>query len=250
MMHLAAFTAALGVNAADTDVSALSDPALTISNGHFVFTIPVELWAAYYLAPSATKARLATPKLRTISRPYIRPVERAANPGARPIIAEYFRMPLHLNPIDETQLLGSNNLGAATEQSYGLIWVGDGNRNIPQGDPYTVRFTSTVSSVANVWTSGALTLDEVLPAGRYSVIGMDFFAATAIAARLVFPLQVWRPGVIGMTAVGNQNSQWFRNGFLGEFGQFESIAQPLIDVLNSASGVVVHEGYLDLIKVR
>lgn len=250
MFHLAAFTAALGVNAADTDVTALSDQAITISNNHFVFTIPVEVWLAYYFAANATRARLATPKLRTISRPWIRPVERAANPGAKPYLTEYFRMPLRLNPIDETQLLGSNNLGAATEQSYGLLWVGDGNRNIPQGDPFTVRFTSTLSTVANTWTSGAIVLDEILPAGRYSVIGMDYFAATGVAARLIFPLQIWRPGVIAMTAVGNQNYQGFRWGFLGEYGQFESIAQPLLEVINTVGAVVVHEGYLDLIKVR
>jgi hypothetical protein len=53
-----------------------------------------------------------------------------------------------------------------------------------------------------------------------------------------------------MTAVGNTNSRYFRWGFLGEYGQFESIAQPVLEVLNTAGGVATHEGYLDLIKVR
>lgn len=249
MFHLCAFENASAGTATDQDTPALSDPAITISNNHFVFTVPVQVWLAYINAAAATRARIATPKLRTISRPYIRPCLRLANPGANPILTEYFRMPLKLNPIDETQILITNNAGAA-EQEAALLWVGDGNRSIPQGDPYTVRFTSTVSSVANAWAAGAITLDEVLPAGRYSVIGMDYFAATAVAARLVFPLQVWRPGVLGMTASGNANSRYFRWGFLGEYGQFESIAQPLIEVLNTAAAVTVHEGYLDLIKVR
>ena len=248
MQHLAAYSASNAAGAIDADTPAVPDAAITISNNHFVFTTDFLIKGAYALGAALARAKIQTPKFRQTSNPYIRPIEIGAAPPTRPNFADYRLGPLKANRIDETAMLLSNSSGVA-EREFALIWVDDGQTQHPQGDIYCVRGTAAVATVANVWALGALTLDQTLPAGRYSVVGMSSWGAGLLAARLVFPLQVWRPGVIAMPTEGLWTWDYFARGAFGELGQFESIAQPQVEFLATVAGAA-QEVYLDLIRVR
>jgi hypothetical protein len=248
VFHLAAYFAALGVNAADSDVAALSDQALTIQNNHFIFPRPLSVIWAYYIAASATRAKIQSPKTRIIADPYIRPIERGSLPGSRPSIADYSNRPIDLNQLDEIRILGSNNLGAATEPSYAFLGLQETFEPAPQGTLTTLRATTVVTTVTRQWTFAALVFDQTLPAGRYAVVGMDAYATNLIAARLAFVAGGWRPGVICSQSVGQTVGDYFRRGNYGLFGRFDSTAQPSVEFL-SEGAATNPEVYLDLIKV-
>jgi hypothetical protein len=251
VLHTAVYyNGAVGANVTDFDLAAITDQSITISNGHYIFMVPIKVIGAYGLGTSLTRVKLQTPKTRARANPYIRPFDRAIVVPDRAHYADLKACPIALNPIDETQVLVSNNLGAATEIETVAIWVDDGNTQHQQGDTFTVRATTVVAPAAGVWTAGTITFDQVLPAGRYSVIGMEAIGGNIMVARLVFPGQSWRPGVIGSpTAISGYPGDYFRHGYLGEFGQFESIAQPQIEIL-SVGAQANPDIYLDLIKVR
>lgn len=249
MFHTVCYNGDVGVNASDFDLPAVSDGVATISNAHFIFTWPAQIVAAYFLAASALRAKIQTPKLRALANPQIRPVERSATVPNRPLLCDFKDSPIQLAPIDETQALVSNNLGAATEREFVLLWASDGNFVYPRGPVTTIRATTVVVTVANVWSAAALVFDQVLPAGRYSVVGFQGFGTGILAARLLFPTQVFRPGALMVPSAGLFSGDQFRLGYYGEYGQFESVAQPTVEIMSIAA-VTNPEFYLDLVKVR
>jgi len=141
---------------------------------------------------------------------------------------------LPLSPIDEIAFETSNDLASSTETHIVGAWFQFGMRPIPTGAAYTLRATSSFTATANQWTAGAFILDQVLPAGRYSVIGMSVISATAVFGRLIFPAQTYRPGVLGA---------------MGELGQFDSIAQPQLEVF-CTSADTEQTVFMDCIRIR
>lgn len=250
MFHTCAYySATVPIAAVDFDMPAISDPAVTVSpNGHFIFMFPPKVIGAYALEANLTRAKIQTPKTRALANPYLRPIDRAAAVPQRANYCDMVHTPIMLNPIDETQLLFSNNAGAA-EPGFGALWIDDGNTQFPRGNIFTVRGTTAFTPTLGAWSSAQITLDQVLPAGRYAVVGMELVGAGNFIGRLIFPLQQLRPGVIASAAFGNFPGDYFHRGYMGEFGQFESVAQPLIDVFCIVA-TANPEVYLDLIKVR
>lgn len=247
MFHLGVYTTSQAASFTDLDTPAVQDPALTISNNHYIFTIPSKIIGAYGLGATLQRMKIQTPKTRQVADPYVQPIEVAAAPPQRANFADLHGDPINLNPIDETKVLLTGNPGVAT-QFWAALWVSDGNMNATQGDTYTIRGTATIAGVANAWAAGAFTLDQTLPAGRYTVVGMRCFAANLLFARLIFPSQVWRPGVIGSATVGVYPGDYFQRGYLGDFGSFISVAQPQLEVFVSGASAS-QEVYLDVIKV-
>jgi hypothetical protein len=248
MFHTAAYSsAAVGIAATDFDLPAITDQGLTISNGHFILPWPANVIGAYIVGLTPTRAKIQTPKTRALANPYLRPFDRSATVPDRPHFVDLTPGMIALNAWDETQILLSTNSGAPDAES-AFLWFDDGKTQPASGTIFTIRATSTITGVALTWTLGSLVFDQVLPAGRYAVVGMEAFAANLLAIRLVFPSQQWRPGVIGTQSVGLFNGDYFRHGNMGEFGRFDSIAQPQVEVFGT--GVASNpEVYLDLIKV-
>ena len=249
MIHTAAyFSAAVTAGATDFDLPAVTEAPTPVQNNHFAFQVPAKVIGMYVLGVNLTRAKIQTPKLRALSNPYIQPIERSATVPNRALFADYTTGPLQLAPFDETSLLVSNDAGAGTTIS-GFIWVDDGNTVRPAGQIFTVRGTLSGTGAAGTWLLSSMTLDQTLPAGRYSVVGMKVISTLAAAARLVFPGQVWRPGVINSLTAGVYPGDYFQRGYLGELGQFESTAQPQIEVFGLGAAAP-SEVYLDLIKIR
>jgi hypothetical protein len=256
MLHTFAYSQTFGAAQTDVDFPAVSDPSVTVTAAnHVLYPIPFKLMWVYANALLLQRVRISTPKVKPISRLLVRPIEQAAAPTSRPQFAEWFRDPISLRANEEIQVLYTTTT-AVGERGFVIITVGNNDRNINQNEVYTLRATTAFTSIANTWTNGNIVLDDVLEAGRYSIVGMEAIQATLEAARLIFPgapiaglpPQI-RPGVIGLPSLGAQGTRYFRWGFLGEFGQFEQFAPPQVEILNSAA-VANPEIYLDVIEVR
>jgi len=248
--HLSVYTGSLAAATTDSDLAAVADPAVTITNNHPIFPVPVQAyWAHGWGATTLTRLKLVTPKIRAINNLNLRPLDPAAAISSRPPLVEFFHHPISLNPLDENQILITQAAVAAT-QFYCAVAFGDGNFNVPGGDMFAVHTSQSVTLVANGWAAGVMTLDQPLPSGRYSVVGLEAYGTNLLYARLVFPNQVWRPGILAGTANTFITSRYFRWGNLGEWGQFESFAIPQIDTLGSAAGAQTIDVTMDLIRVR
>lgn len=258
MQWLVAYSQNYTAAQTDADVPALTDVTLTVDTSNHPL-LPIALFGMWFYALGNTlsRCRISTPKFRGIARPLIRPIEQAANPSSRPQLMESWRHRLLFNAVEPVSVLVTNNAPTGGERNFVLLSFGDGNMNSPQGDLYTIRLTSSFTPTANAWSaSGQLTFDDVLMAGRYSIIGFETFNTGGVAARLIFPgpclpgaLPQVRPGIVMGTAVGNQMTRYFRYGFLGEFGQFESFAPPQMEVLQTAA-TTNPECYWDIVQTR
>lgn len=247
-MHLVAYTIASAGGLTNQDVPGVTDPFATLQNNHYIFQQPWYIrWAAAF-GVNLTDARVNTPYLRQYSPSFLGVVDTAVTPTSLPGICWYDNNAVLVKPIDETAFETTDSAGAG--QLYGFLGLmQQQNYNIPSGPKFTMRATATNTGGNKVWNASAMTFTSALPAGRYAVIGMDVVGANLLAARLVFPDSGPRPGIIARTAVSNKPDPTFRGGELGVFGEFESTAQPLLDIFANAAGIT-QTVYLDLVQIR
>lgn len=248
MMHLLAYRIASAGGLTNQDVPGMTDGFATLINNHYVLQNDWLIkWAAAF-GVNLTNARINTPALRAVNLPSLGAIDTAVTPTTLPAIDVLYGQLTRIRAIDETAMEMTDSAGAGNLT--GLIGLMDTqNYNVPAGSIYTVRATAAIVAGNGVWGQGTFTLDQPLPAGRYAVVGMDIFGANLIAARLLFQGGGPRPGVVARTAVSNKPDRMFRGGQLGNWGEFESTAIPLIELLGNAAPVT-QTLYLDLIKVR
>jgi hypothetical protein len=244
-----------GVAQTDTDIPLKSDSMITTLNNHPLFPVPVQVrwWAGIGL--TMTRVRLSAPKVKPIVRPVLSVINNAATIQDPRKIMRYWKHGIMLNPVEEIQMLRSNTTAVA-EVDHVVLTVGDGNFNVPQGEMYVARATTAFTPTINAWSTGSLTMDDTLQVGRYSIIGARVNDATGIAARFIFPgapvqggLPQIRPGVLCNTAATQSENDEFRYGAQGEFGQFESFALPVLEIMD-AGPTANPEVLLDLAVVR
>lgn len=239
----------------DTDIPLATDSMITSLNNHPIFPVPVwvQWWAAVGL--TVTRVRLSTPRLKPIVRPVLDTINKLATIEDPLPLKPYYKHPIMLNPVEETQMLRTNTTAVA-ERDHVVLCVGDNQRTIPQGDLYIARATTSFTPTANAWSTGNITMDDTLQVGRYSIIGARVNDATGIAARFIFPgapiqgaLPQIRPGVLCKTNTGQSDSELFRFGNQGEFGQFESFALPVLEIMD-AGPTANPEVFFDIVNVR
>lgn len=247
MFHVAAYrNAALGA-VADTEIAALADSVLSISNNHFRLVDAMSLLAACFMSPTAIRARLDSPSLRILGRPQILPVNVGVLPVDRGKVMELWRNPYRL-PIREEIAIQATAAPGTTEVGVGLIWVTGGVIQPPPGQVQWVRATSTTAAVAGAWTLLTYTLDASLPSGYFAVVGSEHQSANAQAHRLIFPGQVYRPGFLSRTAEGNQSPNPNYYGYFGEMGRFVNDNPFQVEVLANAADAA-HVLYVGLVPV-
>lgn len=246
MHHLAMYSATVA-STSETDLTASPDGILAIQNGHFLPQRPFQLWFSAACAAVLSRARVITPSARQITTPFIRPINTAATWGMPQRIDTMEEGPLELKQGEEVALYTTNS-AVASGVVYGALGLGIGARAPVGGQIFTLRGTSSTTATVNAWTQVAVTWQDVLPIGQYAVVGGEFFSAGNIAGRLIFENQAYRPGALGIQALGNACHDIFRNGALGEWGRFSNYAFPNVEVF-AASADTSHEIYLDLIKV-
>lgn len=263
MWHLLAFYKADTAAAVNETITAVRDQVVTQSAaGNYILQKPMVVRAAYFRDAGATGARLNTPDFRKLSIPNIHPVQRQAGTTNLPAVHWYNPAGITIPAIDEMIFEGSND-GAGGVAAVGGLWIGPpgDNMNIQAGDSYKLHATSVTAGVAAGWELSELTLDEILPAGDYNIIGMDVISRGAANAvefcRLVWTGgnapgggQLWRPGVLVQRLQSAQNWPRWQNGAWGSLGSFASTAPPQIEVFSVPGTGVTLDIYLDVVRIR
>ncbi len=252
--HVLGFFSALGINAADAQVNAIKEQPFNVDNANkFVVPEILYLHGAYYAAPSAIRARINTASRRIRGFPQIVPFNRSLLwTGNKMPFMDFANNPLRLEALENIEIDGSNNLGAATENTYCLLFVA---KKILQPSPTPslsrwVRFTATPTAVVGAWSAPSLlTPQDQLEGGQYNVWGMTAQETNGIATRLVFPRNaVYKPGTVCMSTFGLYPDTFFLGDELGIWGQFDTYAFPQIEHLGNVAGAVTVEVQLLLAK--
>jgi hypothetical protein len=123
-----------------------------------------------------------------------------------------------------------------------------GIKPAPQGQVIRIHATGTTTQTAGSWTSVALTFDDVLQSGRYSIVNASFVAATAIAGRLLVDGTQYRCGSLGITTFGNAEHMSYSNRWYGEWAQFSYPNLPRCEFLSS-SGDTAQDVFIDVVRI-
>lgn len=250
--HLVSLSASVPTGtSAYTGLAPVRDNVLA-SSGTSGFLVPGGMKAIAAWAGSATlsRSRLVAPSLLRVSYPFIRPATTAATPGDNPNFQVLFDSPLVFK---DNEVMGADAIHGAvgSETVRCLVWLSDGMEAPPPGSSFWVKYISSTAAVADTWTPISVAMDQ-LPEGKYVVVGMEHWSATAYAARLVFPNKIMRPGTLaisgGTSPASARTHASFYDGRFGVFGTFAAFTPPGIEVLATSTDAS-HEGYLRLVKL-
>lgn len=245
--HLAAMRASVTNGVANSALSAVQDQILTInSSGQFILPTKMQLRAGVTGSANIQRTRINTPALRQIGLPYVAPVNSGLTIASPANVADYGDLGPMIPPADSLTLEATQGGGAA-EVVFGLLWLRDGMQPIASGQSYRIRFTAAITAVAGSWVNGNITFDQTLPAGIYTVNGMDIQGTNLLAARLVFANGGYRPGCLARNALTSIKHPLFTSGDLGAYGQFDSVNTPTLDIYAEAANTA-QEGYLDVVR--
>lgn len=256
MKHLCAFYGAVAADVLSA-IPVVKDDVLT-QPGTDRFLVPADLntlaWAAV-LGTSVDRGQVVSPsilrkRMNLDVVPLVRGALVFALTGAGIFVP---KADIVLDPTENIQLQASQNLGTS-ENDYGLLCLKSLGTPpaMPTGDIRVVRGTGTATLTANAWSSVTLTLDQDLEAGTYHLVGLVAFAIHAIAARVLFTGQGYRPGVpaISGASIGvalTHNAAFLDKYMWEDLGSFVHENLPAIQFLSSAADTA-ETVYLYLIK--
>lgn len=251
--HTLAFSADLVDATNDQVVTAVVDAGWSVNaNGRFISPADMDCFFALASNDAITRARINSPNLRTLGLPEIFPLNVVAEPTVPIALCEWGSNCPRIVLNDEFGVDAS--IGTATDElARCALWMRPtgGIVPVPPGKRYTIRGTSTITLVAGAWQLGTITFDQQPIVGQHAVIGMHVTCADAWFARLVFPRnQNMRPGVVtGETIAGFLQDQPFRYGRLGEWGRFDSVQLPQLEVFGHTAGAETAAVILDLVHL-
>lgn len=248
MFHLCAYSESQDTSGVLTNVAAIADPSMTVSGDNIqVPNYASNLMGVYAIGTTITRAQLQSPSLRRLVNKEIFPVRANATADDDQRLDMFQDNPYQLDVSEQLQALVAEGAAGAERETV-LVWLSDGPIAPVGGDIVTVRVTAAQTLATYQWTNAALTFDQVLPVGRYAIVGAEFISAGLLAFRFLFQGSTPRPGYLGGQTVGYIARGPARYGKLGEWGEFESTTPPTIDFLSSSADTS-ETGVLDLIKV-
>lgn len=245
--HLLAFDSALAAVAGFQQVNALADSLFSRQNNEYQIPEDLKIIGAYAGAAANVRARLITPSLSLRGNPQIVPISGTLLPAVDPNFMDFTDHPISIRK--EENLRAEMESNSATAALVALIVADkEWTKNINRSGLHWIRGTVNVTTVANVWAGpGPLVLDESLEGGSYVVYGMQAFFATALAARLVFQNQYYRPGCLGQATAVSRSAPAFWGG-LGVWGYFDTYSLPQLEVIDTAAAAVSYTVWLLVAK--
>jgi len=246
MHHLLAYNSTLAAVAGLQQVNAIADPVFPRSNGNTEYQISrnMRIAAAFAGAAANVRTRIITPTLQLRGEPQVVPISGTLLPAVDPNFMDISAAPIGVKTQESIRIEMESN--SATDAFVGL-WMFDEDRDdfkVAYRDLRWLRATFSVTTVVRAWAlGGALAFDETLEAGQYAVYGMQAFFATSLAARIIFPNQVYRPGCLGQATAVSRSAPLFWGG-MGLFGKFDSVGLPQVEVLDTAAATVTYTVWL------
>lgn len=248
MFHLCAYSESQDTGGLLVNCAALADPSLTVGGDNIqVPDYASNLMGAVAQGLTIARAQLQSPSLRRVINFEINPVNQLGLLEDPPRGLWFPENPIALDVNEQVQALVAET-AAGAEQETVLVWLSDGPIAPIGGEIHTVRVTAAVATVAYGWTNGALVFDQVLPVGRYAIVGAQFQSANMLAFRFLFQGSTPRPGGVGSDGLDFYPQNGQRLGGWGVWGEFESTNPPTVDFLTAAINAA-ETGILDLVKV-
>ncbi len=248
MFHLCGWSESQDTAGVLTTVTALGDPAMSVSGDNIqVPNYAPFLIGAWALGVTISRAQLQSPSLRRIVNQEIEPVDIGVVPSSNFKRWVYPDAPIALDINEQLQALIAEG-AAGAEQGYVLAWLSDGKIDPYQGEIHTVRVTAAKTLIVNTWTNGSLVFDQVLPVGRYAIVGAYFQSTNLLAFRFLFQQSTPRPGGLGKSQLNHSEMLGQRYGGWGSWGEFDSTNPPTVDFLGAVADTA-EVGVIDLVKV-
>lgn len=234
---------------ADTLLNAVADQALTVQGKDIRTAKGMNQLVGEYIttvAATRTYASVQSPSMRTLANQDVAEFNLTVTAN-NDLLMNYH--PADPRELDEDESINFlvNTDDAGAQDHYGAIWLADGKIAPVDGKIFTIRATAAIAQASGLWVNGALTFSQKLPVRNYQVVGMRVQAATGILGRLIFPGSGYRPGVIVESATAAPNTNRFRFGQMGVWGQFNVNQPPQLEMLAGAATAQVV--YLDLISL-
>lgn len=250
MHHVVAYFNTTGGALTLADSPAITDGWATVQNNHFIFPNDMTLLGGMAFADTITRCQLSTPHWRFLGNPELQPLLTIWDDDVA-IVSPFFGPRYVTIPqIDEVQALVSTSGAATNGVLVGLFLAPKPlNLNVPVGDVYPVQFTASITRATGGWARGNITFGTSLPAGTFSVVGMDLIDPSSQLARLRFQSYTMLPGIPTRKDVNGTQRDIFRYGRLGNWGQFENTAQPSLEIFSVGGTATTQTGTMDLIKV-
>lgn len=240
-----AFAASVGINAVLTNMAAVADQLANTSVNN-IFSVGNNFYGAYAAGATMTRAQFTSPTLRKIAPWELDPVDVSATVTSPPPFVDYLDNPL---PSAIGEVINFAQTGTAAEAEMAGIWVGNVLAPPPTGPVYSTRATATATLTTTTWVSSALTMDQSLPAGYYTVVGFHARSASGGLARLIFPGQYHRPGAVMTAGFGKLDAIDVRSRKRIVFGSFAWNAVPSVEMLGRAADAA-ETFVLDVVQVK
>ncbi len=203
--------------------------------------------------PTLVRAQPSAPTFIQVITPAIQPLSPTAAPDSDPPLQLLTDHPLPL-PAGEA-LTVQVEVSALLSTVAAVVFLREKFEPLPPGPMYTLRgVASATTPTSRSWTQIAITWAQQLPAGRCAIAWIQYIAPTGtaapIAARLVLPDQVLRPGALAQPLVSSLPNRQMQDGVFGLLGTFESFAMPTVEVLQiGAAPTATGEIHLGLIRL-
>jgi len=159
-----------------------------------------------------------------------------------------FFNPIPLDPREPLRVK-ANNTGAGSNAVAAYVFLSDGPQSPVGGEIYTVLALTEGDVLSATWSTLKLNFSQVLPAGRYQLVGAKVIYSQGGVYRFVFVGQAWRPGGLVSYGFSTIEPDLFRRGTLGVWGEFTHDQPPALQIFSVTGGAGVI-AYLDLIKVE
>lgn len=238
------------LHAALAEVDGVADPHVRVAVNDIYVPSLNKIMAVFAGGANIAQCRLQSPSLRRMANQRIAPVLHRALPHNTPEQIAFHDY--HLNPrtLDIAEALNAFTENSVATDEWVLVWLMDALEALPAGEIFSIEGTALRTDSVGHWTNGALTFVQTLPAGRYALVGMRCEDYNEVAARCVFPDISPRPGCPGTFNYESYDHLLFRQGRLGNWGEFEHDAPPTIDTLSNEAADHTPEIIMDLIQVR
>ncbi len=250
MFHLAAFQLSTDPAGALIAINAIREEQFQTNGVDFRVRAGLEFLlgeACTINDASLVRAQVQSPSLRTLANLDVEPLVNGLVFGSRPLSGFHPDVAIPLVADESVNFFVQSDPAAAAIHR-GYLWFGDGAQAPAKGSYFSMRATSAITLVTGQWVNGNLVFAQVLPTGRYQIIGMRATGTNLCAARLVFPEQVPRPGVLAGNAVTDLSDEVFRRGNAGVYGEFDNTVPPTVDCLGTVDAAQTY--IFDLVRVK
>ena len=245
--HTSAFYQSTALGSLST-INAVPDTQIFSSGANLRVDPTVDMLGSVYsvyLGTTFTQTQIVTPSLRQLAPFDVSENNLTVATTVAPSLLDIYGTPKQLVG-NETLTFSQNGAHSGAVAAYGVVDFVDAPIKPVTGNIFTIRATGAAALSAGVYVNTALTLDTVLPAGNYQVVGFRAEGANLIASRIAFVGQVYRPGCPGSPLPGTPDYYQYRAGNLGVWGTFNINQPPTTDCLGITDTTQVF--YLDLIQ--